>query len=209
MAIAALAIFAAMMLLEGAVRRHLQLGRTGDSGNRRTWRPDGSLEWWALAVTDLGWLLVGVGAPIADLAGMLRLAAANHPVIGGLGVVIAVLGVICGFAAQMSLGDSWRIGVDQTERTGLVTTGAYQVVRNPIFAAFLIAFLGLALMVPNPLAIAGWAIAIIGAESQVRLVEEPYLRRVHCAAYTDYASRVGRFLPGIGRLQPDRQQHRS
>ncbi|MDV3136708.1 MULTISPECIES: hypothetical protein [Mycobacteriaceae] len=47
MAIAALVIFAAMMLLDGALRRHIQLGRTGDSGNRRTWRPDRSLEWWA------------------------------------------------------------------------------------------------------------------------------------------------------------------
>jgi protein-S-isoprenylcysteine O-methyltransferase Ste14 len=208
MAIAALAIFAAMMLPDGAVRRRIQLGRTGDSGNRRTWRPDGSLEWWALTVTDLGYLLVGVGAPIADLAGVPRLASADHVVIGGLGVGVAVLGLLCGFGAQMSLGDSWRIGVDQTERTGLVTTGAYRLVRNPIFAAFLGAFLGLALMVPNPVAIAGLALSLAGVESQVRLVEEPYLRRVHGAAYTDYASRVGRFLPEVGRLQPQRQ-HRS
>lgn len=195
MAIAALAIFAAMMLLDGAVRRHIQLGRTGDSGNRRSWRPDGSLEWWALAVTDLGWLLIGVGAPIADLAGLPPLVVLDQPVVRGLGVAIAVLGLLCGFGAQMSLGDSWRIGVDQTEHTGLVTTGAYRVVRNPIFAAFLVAFLGLALMVPNPVALAGIVITVIGIQVQVRLVEEPYLRRVHGAAYTDYASRVGRFLP--------------
>lgn len=208
MASAVLAIFAAMILLDGAVRRHIQLGRTGDNGNRRTWRPDGSLAWWALAMTDLGWLTVGVGAPVADLAGLPRVVVVDQPVVRGLGVGIAVLGVLCGFAAQMSLGDSWRIGVDQTERTGLVTTGAYQVVRNPIFAAFLVAFLGLALMVPNPVAIAGAVVMVIGIQVQVRLVEEPYLRRVHRAAYTDYASRVGRFLPGNGHLQPERQQHR-
>ncbi len=35
---------------------------------------------------------------------------------------------------------------------------------------------------------------------QVRAIEEPYLVRTHGAAYTGYAARTGRFLPGIGRL---------
>jgi hypothetical protein len=53
-------------------------------------------------------------------------------------------------------------------------------------------------------AIAGLAVTLIGIEIQVRLVEEPYLHGVHGAAYTDYASGVGRFLPGIGRLRATR-----
>ena len=32
-----------------------------------------------------------------------------------------------------------------------------------------------------------------------RLVEEPYLHRVHGTAYDRYAARTGRFLPWIGR----------
>lgn len=32
-----------------------------------------------------------------------------------------------------------------------------------------------------------------------------HLRRVHAAAYDDYAARVGRFLPGIGRIHPPHQ----
>lgn len=48
---------------------------------------------------------------------------------------------------------------------------------------------------------------MIGIGVQVRLVEEPYLRRTHGVAYTDYAARVGRFLPRLGRLQPDRHRH--
>ena len=88
---------------------------------------------------------------------------------------------------------------------GKLDASTGELVRNPIFAAFLIAFLGFALMVPNPVAIAGAAVMVTGIQVQVRLVEEPYLRRVHGAAYTDYASRVGRFLPGLGRLQPEHQ----
>ncbi|WP_102143157.1 methyltransferase family protein [Mycobacterium hubeiense] len=208
MAIAVLALFATIMLVIGAWRRHIQLRRTGDSGNRRTWRPDGSLDWWALAITDLGYLTVGVGAPVAELAGMAPLAILDHPMVRGLGVAVAVLGIVLALTAQLSLGAPWRIGIDQAERTSLVTTGAFSVVRNPIFTAVIVTFLGLALMVPNPVAVAGVAFTVIGIQVQVRLAEEPYLRRVHGTAYTDYASRVGRFLPGIGRLQPERQ-HRT
>ena len=38
-------------------------------------------------------------------------------------------------------------------------------------------------------------------EIQVRLVEEPYLQQVHGEDYARYASRTGRFVPGIGRLE--------
>ena len=122
----------------------------------------------------------------------------------GLGFVLAVIGILGTFVAQLALGASWRIGVDQAERTTLVTSGPFRLVRNPVFTAAASVFLGLALMVPNPVAIAGMAVTVIGIEIQVRLVEEPYLRGVHGAVYTDYASRVGRFLPGVGRLRSDR-----
>lgn len=72
--------------------------------------------------------------------------------------------------------------------------------RNPIFTSAATAFLGLALIVPNLMAIVGLVLTLTGIAIQVRLVEEPYLRRVHGAAHTDYASRAGRFLPGLGRL---------
>ena len=35
----------------------------------------------------------------------------------------------------------------------------------------------------------------------MRLIEEPYLTAVHGDAYRDYAGRVGRFLPGVGRIR--------
>lgn len=205
MAIAVLALFVLMMLVIGAGRRAIQLRRTGHSGNRRGWRPDGSLEWWALAAADLGYLSVGVGAPLADLAGLPPLAVLDEPAVRALGVAVAVLGIVLTLAAQLSLGASWRIGIDEAERTDLVTIGAFRVVRNPIFAAVIVTFLGLAAMVPNPVAIAGVVITVIGIQVQVRLAEEPYLRRVHGAVYTDYASRVGRFVPAIGRLQREHQ----
>ncbi|WP_144662981.1 isoprenylcysteine carboxylmethyltransferase family protein [Paenarthrobacter nicotinovorans] len=203
MALAALALFAALILLTN-VRSQIQRRLTGDRGNRQRLRPQRSWGWWGLAIADLGYLMVGLGAPVAALAGMPPLAAADHTVVHGLGFVLAVLGILATFASQLALGASWRIGVDEAERTSLVTTGPFRLVRNPVFTAAATVFLGLAFMVPNLLAIAGLAVTLTGIELQVRLVEEPYLRGVHGAAYADYASRVGRFLPGIGRLQIDR-----
>jgi protein-S-isoprenylcysteine O-methyltransferase Ste14 len=205
MATAALVLFAAFILLGGVLRALIQRRRIGNIGNRRPLFAARSLEWWALAATDVGYLTVGLGGPIAELLGVAPLAVLDHSAFRGLGVVLAVLGILAAFAAQLSLGDSWRIGVDEAERTALVTTGAFQMVRNPIFAATILAFLGIALMVPNPVAITGAVLTVIGIEVQVRLVEERYLRRVHGTAYIDYASRVGRFIPGLGRLGAEHQ----
>jgi hypothetical protein len=62
--------------------------------------------------------------------------------------------------------------------------------------------LGLALMVPNVVALLGVLLLLIAAELQVRVVEEPFLRRLHGATYEAYTARVGRFLPGLGRRSP-------
>jgi protein-S-isoprenylcysteine O-methyltransferase Ste14 len=83
----------------------------------------------------------------------------------------------------------------------LVTSGPFAVVRNPIFTATYATLLGLTLALPNPVALAGLAMALIGLQLQVRLVEEPYLQATHGAEYEQYASRVGRFLPWVGRIR--------
>jgi protein-S-isoprenylcysteine O-methyltransferase Ste14 len=79
-----------------------------------------------------------------------------------------------------------------------VTDGAFAVVRNPVFSAMLVAGLGLALMVPNAIAVLGFVGLVAAIELQVRSVEEPHLRRLHGSAYAAYADHVGRFVPGVG-----------
>jgi protein-S-isoprenylcysteine O-methyltransferase Ste14 len=98
------------------------------------------------------------------------------------------------------MGDSWRIGVEPEERTELVTSGPFAIVRNPIFAATIPAVIGFSLMVPSTVAILALAIVAIALELQVRVVEEPYLLHTHGETYRAYASRVGRFAPGLGLL---------
>jgi protein-S-isoprenylcysteine O-methyltransferase Ste14 len=116
------------------------------------------------------------------------------------GLFLAVAGIGLTFYAQVAMGASWRIGVDPGERTQLVTSGPFALVRNPIFAAMLPTALGLALLVPSWVALAGLVGLIAALELQVRVVEEPYLLQAHGETYAAYAARVGRFAPKLGRL---------
>jgi protein-S-isoprenylcysteine O-methyltransferase Ste14 len=116
----------------------------------------------------------------------------------GLGLMVA--GTAGTLWAQLAMGTSWRIGVDPSERTALVTDGPFRWVRNPIFTAMLTGLVGLALLVPGPLATLAFVATLAGVELQVRTAEEPYLIRTHGAAYLGWAARTGRFLPGVGRL---------
>jgi protein-S-isoprenylcysteine O-methyltransferase Ste14 len=100
------------------------------------------------------------------------------------------------------MGASWRPDVDPTTRTALVTTGPFRLVRNPIFTATAATAAGLALLVPNLVVGAMLAAFLTALQVQVRLVEEPYLHRVHRTAWAGYAARTGRFLPWIGRPCP-------
>jgi len=142
---------------------------------------------------------LGVLAPIAELTDLLPLVSR----LDGLrwaGAVAAVVGILARTAAQLDMGTSWRAGVDSAERTELVTTGLFRQTRNPIYTFAALFYGGLAMMVPNLLAFTALAFQLAGIELQVRLVEEPYLLAMHGQTYQSYAARVGRFLPGIGRL---------
>ena len=117
-----------------------------------------------------------------------------------VGLVLTGAGFITAVVAQNTMGTSWRIGVDQAERTELVVHGVFARVRNPIFTAMIAAQAGTAVMAPTWLSLLGIVLLVVGIQLQVRRIEEPYLARVHGAPYTAYAARTGRFLPGLGRL---------
>lgn len=181
------------------VRTWLQIRRTGSSGFHGISGRPGSLRWFA-GVLFVFALLLGVAALVLAAVGVHT--PPESPMLDGLavaGLAIALLGFLGVLAAQSGMGTSWRIGVDESERTTLVTDGIFGVVRNPIFTAMAAAQLGLTLAVPTWLSLAALLCLVVAVELQVRLIEEPYLDRVHGVAYRMYASRTGRFLPGIGR----------
>jgi protein-S-isoprenylcysteine O-methyltransferase Ste14 len=201
MARVALACYVVYLALAFVWRTALQIRRTGSSGFKGVRPGAGPAEKAAGALFAVA-LVAGFAAPALALAGVAEpLDALDRTPLHVAGVALFAAGLAATLAAQVAMGASWRIGVDPGERTELVTSGPFSLVRNPIFAAMLPASLGLTLMVPSAVALAALAALFVALELQVRIVEEPYLRRTHGEAYALYAARVGRFVPGAGRLR--------
>jgi protein-S-isoprenylcysteine O-methyltransferase Ste14 len=183
-----------------AVRVALQIRRTGSSGFKVPSGGPMSADWTAGAGLVAA-VACGVAAPLLAQSGDVEpIGALDRTGVHVLGIALFALGLSSVVATQQAMGRSWRIGVDPGERTGLVTGGPFRLVRNPIFTGMVITWAGLAAMVPSVVALASVALLIASLEVQTRLVEERYLLRKHGEDYAAYAGRVGRFLPGIGRL---------
>ncbi len=204
MAVPMPALGLALLLLYGmlafGVRTVVQVRRTGSSGFKGLRGASGFERVGGLLFVLA--VVLCIAGPVLQLADALSsVEALDGEGADILGVVLASLGIAITSVAQFAMGDAWRIGVDPAERTGLVTHGPFAVVRNPIYAAMIPSFIGIALLTPNAVTITGAVLLMVALELQTRLIEEPYLATVHGEQYAVYAARVGRFLPGIGRLR--------
>jgi protein-S-isoprenylcysteine O-methyltransferase Ste14 len=200
MATLAIWMLIAFAVLTLFVRVAIQLRRTGSTGliGLRRAGPAG----WVSGIFFIGGMAMGVlsidGARKGSLETINSIDGTGLHVIG---IALAGAAGLVVFLAQLGMGESWRIGVSEDQRTDLVTGGWFSLVRNPIYSAMILGWLGFALMVPTWLGFAAAAVVAVGLELQVRAVEEPYLSRAHGDAFRKYASGVGRFLPGVGRLK--------
>lgn len=134
MSVATLILFGIYLRTAFAWRTWAHWRRTGDSGFRGVSGRPGSPEWTAgvLFVVALG---AGVAGPALALVGLEPIEPLAGAAFGWVGLVLASLGIIATSRTQTDMGASWRIGVEEGERTDLVTTGAFALARNPIFAA--------------------------------------------------------------------------
>lgn len=115
------------------------------------------------------------------------------------GTLVLVVGVIFMVAAQLGMGASWRVGIDEEAAPGLVTGGLYSFCRNPIYLGMFVALAGMALALPTVLSMVNLLCVVAGVRYQVSQ-EEEYLLRTYGQGFRTYAARVGRFLPGLGKM---------
>ena len=191
LALAFLAVYGALAFVFRVVLQLIRTGSTGVKGVR-----GGVLEWAAGALL-VGGIALSVVGVLHDDAG--RVGALDGHGAHAAGAFLCTAGIVMTFGSQFAMGDAWRIGVDDSERTKLVTDGPFRLVRNPIYSGMVPFFAGIALIVPNLATIAAPLLVLAGLEIQTRVVEEPYLVRTHGEEYERYAARVGRFFPGVGR----------
>lgn len=197
-AVVALVFHVAYLLVVFGFRAWLMRRRTGTTGWRGLTGETGSVPWFG-GVLFAAALVAGLAAPALQIVGLVR-PMLDSPAQHAFGVATVVLGCIATLSGQHAMGVNWRVGVDDEERTELVQSGPFALVRNPFFTALLMTASGLCLLVPNPIAIAALAVLVVAVQVQVRAVEEPHLLATHGAEYLDYARRIGRFVPGVGTI---------
>jgi protein-S-isoprenylcysteine O-methyltransferase Ste14 len=185
-------------------RTWVQLRRYGSSGIVlfRSGRPGQHLREALFVVLAVALLAEAALAAVAPrrLPGLVPLAPATAAVLRATGTVMVLGATALMLAAQLDLGASWRVGIDQGARPGLVTGGLYRYSRNPIYVAMLTALLGFALLLPSWISLGLLIGAGLGIRRHVR-DEEAYLARTYGEEYRRYAARVGRFVPRVGRLR--------
>ena len=151
----ALVLFAVFGVLGFGWRSWLQHRRTGSTGFRApvagSAHSNGSPGWFGIA------LVVAVGAPILQRANVIRPdSALSEAWIRWPGSAIAAAGIAATVYAQLEMGDSWRIGVDEQETTALVHSRRVRPGTQPIYTAMFIFGLGIALLTPNLVASRGF-----------------------------------------------------
>ena len=112
---------------------------------------------------------------------------------GVVGVFLAGIGAMVAFAAQMSMGSSWRVGVVGGETGDLVSGGLYRFSRNPTFIGQAALLAGVAMAVPSAPTVLAPILFLWSASTQVRS-EEAALRAAIGPEYDRYAATVPRWI---------------
>ncbi len=112
------------------------------------------------------------------------------------GFLIALAGLAICRIAQSTMGDSWRVGIDATAKSGLITNGIYQYIRNPTYTGLFTLCLGVWLIFPTVLFTIWIIVFFLLLEVQVRY-EEEYLLEVHGEKYVQYSQGTKRYIPWL------------
>ena len=110
-----------------------------------------------------------------------------------IGWGLLILSLLMVWLAQSNMRESWRIGIDEENKTELITSGFFAFSRNPIFLGIMIANVGLFLVLPNAFTLLIVALSTTSINTQIRL-EEAFLTEEHGEQYTSYRSKVNRWL---------------
>lgn len=111
----------------------------------------------------------------------------------GVGLALLVVALVWVLVAQIQMGDSWRIGIDEQTKSPLVQHGLFGVSRNPIFLGMIVMLVGLLLTAPTAATLAVTLLGIVLIHIQVRL-EESFLLDKYGEMYRDYQKRVRRWI---------------
>jgi hypothetical protein len=128
-----------------------------------------------------------------DISEMFKIQFLEHNFLQYTGIIVMIIALAWVIIAQLQMKNSWRIGVDTTTKTELITHGLFRFSRNPIFLGMTVSLAGFFLVLPTAFAFFFLLIGSILMQIQIRL-EEEYLIKEHGQMYLAYKKRVQRML---------------
>lgn len=110
-----------------------------------------------------------------------------------IGIMLGVIGNAILTISIITMKDSWRAGLAEDDKTEIITTGIYQISRNPAFFGFNLVYISILILFFNPVLLFFTIFAMVMLHIQI-LQEERYLSIVFGKVYLDYKSHVYRYL---------------
>ena len=117
----------------------------------------------------------------------------SFPVLQWTGLAIAAIGVAFFIVAMLTMADSWRAGIPDSDKTAFVQKGIYRISRNPAFVGFVLMYIGLLLAFPNLIHLVFAIFPIVMLHLQIRQ-EEVFLRNTFGTEYEEYCKKVRRYI---------------
>ena len=110
-----------------------------------------------------------------------------------VGSILIHLSLLWISVAQYQMSNSWRIGIDENNKTELITKGLFSYSRNPIFLGMIISVTGIFFILPNAITFFLMLSTYIVIQIQIRL-EEKFLEKQHGQEYLSYKQTTKRLL---------------
>ena len=117
----------------------------------------------------------------------------ENPTSQKIGWSLLFISLVWVWISQSQMAESWRIGIDEKNKSELVTKGLFSISRNPIFFGIMIANIGLFLVIPNAFTLLIISLSTISINTQIRL-EEEFLKREFGQQYIEYCKKVRRWI---------------
>lgn len=117
----------------------------------------------------------------------------ENPTSQKIGWSLLIISLVWVWVSQSQMAASWRIGIDQKNKSELVTKGLFSISRNPIFFGIMIANVGLFLVIPNAFTLLIISLSSLSINTQIRL-EEEFLKGEFGEKYIKYCKKVRRWI---------------
>lgn len=119
-----------------------------------------------------------------------------------LAFIAVAVGVLAAVVALITLGKSLSANPVPVEHGELKTSGVFALVRHPVYSGIMIGVIGYAVLSRSWFVVA--AVVALGVLFAVKARFEDALLVAKYPQYLAYGQRVGRFVPGVGKLRADR-----